>query len=176
MTSFFATPPVEVIVTTITTDGWSSSTSTWRTVAVSSPGAETSASSRVTWLSISVVDWSAASTSLRIEVRSSGKRGGPRLLALEHLLGVEAVAGFGRDPAGRGVRMREQAERLELGELAADGRRRDAEAGALDERLRADRLAGGDVLLDDPPKDVALALADLGHLQVKSSSRRAARP
>ncbi len=39
---------VEVITTTITTRGWSSSTSTCRTVAVSSAGAETSASSRVT--------------------------------------------------------------------------------------------------------------------------------
>ena len=76
MSSFFATPPAEVIVTTMTTDGWSSSTSMWRTVAVSWPGAETSASRRVTWPSISVVDWSAASTSLRIEVRSSGKRSG----------------------------------------------------------------------------------------------------
>ncbi len=76
MSSFFATPPLDVIVTTITTEGWSSSTSTWRTDAVSSLGAETSASSRVTWLSISVVDWSASSTSLRIEVRSSGKRAG----------------------------------------------------------------------------------------------------
>jgi hypothetical protein len=35
----------DVIVTTITTVGCSSSTSTWRTVAVSSGGAETSASS-----------------------------------------------------------------------------------------------------------------------------------
>ena len=76
MISFLATPPVEVIVTTITTDGCSSSTSTWRTEAVSRPGAETSASRRVTWLSISVVDWSASSTSLRIDVRSSGKRAG----------------------------------------------------------------------------------------------------
>ena len=74
--SFLATPPAEVIVTTITTDGCSRSTSTWRTEAVSRPGAETSASSLVTWLSISVVDWSASSTSLRIEVRSRGKRGG----------------------------------------------------------------------------------------------------
>jgi len=69
-------PSVVMVVTITTTDGWSSSTSTWRTVAVSWPGAETSASRRVTWPSISVVDWSAASTSLRIEVRSSGKRSG----------------------------------------------------------------------------------------------------
>ena len=57
--------------------------------------------------------------------------------------------------------MREQPERLELGELAAHGRRRDAEPGALDERLRADRLAGRDVLLDDAPQDLALARCQL---------------
>ena len=44
--------------------------------------------------------------------------------------------------ARRGVRMREQAERLELGELGADGRRRRTSGPRrLDERLRA-RPAG----------------------------------
>ena len=65
--------------------------------------------------------------------------------------------------------MREQPERLELGELAPHGRRRHGETGALDERLRADRLAGRHVLLDDAPEDVALALDQLdpgSHLQV----------
>ncbi len=92
--------------------------------------------------------------------------GRPRLLPFEQLLGVEAIAGSGRDPAGRRVRMREQPERLELRELAPHGRRGDGEARALDERLRADRLAGGHVLLDDPSEDVALAIADPAHLQV----------
>ena len=57
------TPPVDVITTTITTSRCRDSTSTWRTVAASSGGAETSASSRVTCDSISVVAWSASSTS-----------------------------------------------------------------------------------------------------------------
>ena len=70
------TPPLEVITTTIATWGWSSSTSTWRTVAVWSGGAETSAINRVTWESISVVAWSADSTSLRAAVRSSGNVAG----------------------------------------------------------------------------------------------------
>ena len=43
--------------------------------------------------------------------------------------------------------------RLELGEDAADGRAGHAEAVALDERLRADGRRGGDVFLDDGPKD-----------------------
>ena len=154
MISFFATPPAEVIVTTITTDGCSRSTSTWRTEAVSSRGAETSASRLVTWLSISVVDWSAASTSLPHRGQVEGEARRPRLLALEHSLGVEAVAGVGRDPAGGGVRVGEQAELLELCELVAHRARRDGQPGALDERLRADGLAGGDVLLDQAPEEV----------------------
>ena len=97
----FVTPPVEVITTTIRTCGWSSSTSTWRTVAVSSGGAETSASSRVTCESVSVVSWSAASTSLRAAARSSGNALGPRLEPLEQPVDVEAVAALGRDAARR---------------------------------------------------------------------------
>ena len=42
--------------------------------------------------------------------------------------------------------------------------------GALDERLRADGLAGGDVLLDHAPEDLACARLMLGHLQENSSS------
>ena len=56
-------------------------------------------------------------------------------------VGVEPVAALGRDAAGGRVRMREQPERLELGELGADGRRRERERRALDEALRADGLA-----------------------------------
>ena len=57
------TPPLDVITTTIATFTCKSSTSTWRTVAASSGGAETSASSRVISESISVVCWSADSIS-----------------------------------------------------------------------------------------------------------------
>jgi hypothetical protein len=75
----FETPPLEVITTTIATFGWSRSTSTCRTVADSSGGAETSARSLVASESISVVCWSAdsisfcrASSSPRAEGRGSG--------------------------------------------------------------------------------------------------------
>ena len=56
--------------------------------------------------------------------------------------------------------MREQPEPLELGELVPHRRRRDAEPGPLDERLRPDRLPGRDVLLDDVAEDLALALGE----------------
>jgi hypothetical protein len=95
--------------------------------------------------------------------------GGARLLALEHLVRVEAVAGLGRDPAGRGVRMGEETERFQLRELAPHRRRGDGETGELDERLRADGIARGDVHLHHPPEDVALALADLLHLQANGT-------
>ena len=59
--------------------------------------------------------------------------------------------------------MREQAERLELGELAPHRRRRHVHARSLDERLRPDGLAGRDVLLDHPPQDLAPAGGELFH-------------
>jgi hypothetical protein len=52
--------------------------------------------------------------------------------------------------------MRQQAERLELCELAADGGRGGGEARILDERLRANGLTRGDVLLDDAAQDLLL--------------------
>ena len=72
----FVTPPVDVIITTISTWGWRTSTSIWRTVAVWSRGAETSASRRVACESVSVVSWSADSSSLRAAARSSGNAPG----------------------------------------------------------------------------------------------------
>jgi hypothetical protein len=65
------TPPVEVMTTTISTCGWSGSTSTWRIVAVSSGGADTIARRFVTCESVSVVTRIASSTSRRTSCRSS---------------------------------------------------------------------------------------------------------
>ncbi len=66
------TPPVEVITTTASTCGCSSSTSTWRIVAVSIGGAETIASRFVTCDSVSVVTRIASSTSRRTSDSASG--------------------------------------------------------------------------------------------------------
>src|SRR5205807_8107290 len=68
----------------------------------------------------------------------------------------------------RRVRMREQPEVLELCQLGPDRRRRDAQVGARDERLRADGLARADELLDNAPEDGLLPFAQLQrflHLQ-----------
>ena len=76
----------------------------------------------------------------------------------EHLGRVIAIAGLGRHASGGGVRVREQPEPLELGELVADGRRGEAELRLLDQRLRAHRLTGRDVLLHHVAEQVTLAV------------------
>ena len=71
--------------------------------------------------------------------------------------------------------MGQQAVRLELGEDVADGRAGHAEAVALDERLAADRRRGGDVFLDDGPKDRLRAEVQ-GAEWAASSSRQGLSP
>ena len=64
--------------------------------------------------------------------------------------------------------MREKADRLQLVELAPHGRGGHVEpARTLDEHLRADRLAGRNILLDDASQDLELAVAQLHALIVR---------
>ena len=79
-----------------------------------------------------------------------------RILAREQLVGIEPVSLLGRHPACRRVGMAEEAARLQLRELVAHRRGRDDQAGPLDEVLRPDRLARGDVLLDDAGENLPL--------------------
>jgi hypothetical protein len=68
------------------------------------------------------------------------------------------------------VRVGEQAEGLELGELGANGRRRRSKARVRDQRLGAHRPAGSHVLHDDAPQNLLLPLRQLqldAHLQDK---------
>ena len=67
------TPPVEVMITTISTCGCRASTSTWRIVVVAIGGAVTIASRLVTCESVSVVTRMASSTSRRASVSSTGR-------------------------------------------------------------------------------------------------------
>ena len=73
MNSRLVTPPVEVITTTISTCGWSTSTSTWRIVEVSIGGAVTIASRFVTCESVSVVTRIASSSSRRTSDSDSAR-------------------------------------------------------------------------------------------------------
>ena len=156
------------MTTTITSCGCRSSTSTWRTCVASSGGAETSASSRVT-----CDEHLGRRLQRGLDLVARGRevereRGGLRLEPSEQLIGVEAVAAFGRHAPGGRVRMREQPEVLELRQRGADRRRRDAGVGPCDERLRPHRLAGADELLDHAAEDRLLPLAELHrflHLQ-----------
>jgi uncharacterized protein (DUF3084 family) len=65
-----------------------------------------------------------------------------RLEPVEQALDEEPVARLGWDSPRGGVRVRQQSEPLELGQLAADGGGRHPQARPFDEMLRADRLAG----------------------------------
>ena len=75
LTSIFDTPPVEVMITTITTRACNASTSMCLIVAVCGEGAETTASRLVIWESVSVVARIASSTSRRISDSSSRRAG-----------------------------------------------------------------------------------------------------
>ena len=72
----------------------------------------------------------------------------------------EPVALVGRDPPGAGVRLGDVALLLERRHVVADRGRRDAEVVPLDQRLGADRLLGGDVVLDDRAQHVELAVLE----------------
>ena len=80
---------------------------------------------------------------------------------LEQRARVVAVAAVRRHPSRGGVRVRQQPDLLELGELAPDRGRRDVHARPLDQALRAHGLARRHVLLDDPDDDLPLALGEL---------------
>ena len=83
-----------------------------------------------------------------------------QLLGLHQLVDVGAIAGIGGNAAGRRVRLHQVAAGLELGHLVANRRRADAEVVLLGKRLRADRLGGRDVFVDDRREDIGLALVE----------------
>src|SRR5262249_10236104 len=112
-------------------------------------------------------------TARRREVE--GERARARLETLEQRIGVEAIARLSGDATGRGVWMREEPEALEVRELGPNGGRRHGHPCAHDEALRAHGLAAFDVLLDDAPQDLCLALRQrcscLSHLSAGNFRR-----
>ena len=155
------TPPVDEITTTIATWGCISSTSTWRIVAVSIGGAVTSASRFVTCESCSVVARMASSTSRRMNGQLHRLAGHRQPALREHLVHVEAVAAVGGHAARRGVRMLEQPDLLQAGQLGAHRRRAPGDVVLLGDPLRAHGLVERHVSLDDLPQKEALALGDI---------------
>ena len=84
----------------------------------------------------------------------------------------EPVALVGGDAAGAGVRLGDVALVLQGRHVVAHGRRGDPEVVPLGEGLGADRLLGGDVVLDDGAQHLELAFTQhRAHLQQSSSPR-----
>ena len=71
-------------------------------------------------------------------------------------------AQFGRQPAGRGMRRVDQAELLEIRHHVAHRGRRQRHRDQARDVARADRLAGGEITLDDLTKYVPRTLIELG--------------
>ena len=152
------TPPVDVITTTITSSGWSRSTSTCRTVVASSGGADTSASSRVARASFSVVACSARSISVRWCESSSVEASRLRLRVAR-----------ARRPRRSGSRARSGTRPAEVcgcvsspcaSSSASSLRTVDAETPTSTSARPGSSIppdAGGHVLLDDAAQDLLLA-------------------
>jgi hypothetical protein len=94
---------------------------------------------------------------------------------VDELLRVHAVPGLRGNPACGRMGMRQQPERLQLGELVPRRRRGDPDAEAFHEHLRADRLSARDVFLDDPAQDLALPGREL-HGSMVAPAEGASRP
>ena len=88
---------------------------------------------------------------------------------------VVAVAGVGGHPPRGGVRVRQHAHVLEVGEVVADGRRGHAEVMPLAEVLGPDRRAERDVFLDDGPQDLLLPSRERQSTPLNAESETGAR-
>ena len=150
------TPPVAVMTTTITTCGWSSDHLDVADLGRLERRRRDEGDERRD-LRQHLGGDPKGGVDLAPDVREVDREHGRRERLLEERLGVEPVAGVGRHPARRRVRMVEEAERLELGELVAHGRRRCIDRSQLDERLRPDRMAARDVGVDHVRQDHDLA-------------------
>ena len=165
-----STRPVLRISTTSSRLGVSATTSTWRTVLRESVGYCTTATWRVSCESSRTLRVTTSSRSTAPS-RNDGDRpllGGAHRLDRGEPVDEEPVALVGRHPAGAGVRLGDEALLLQHRHVVADGGRGDAELVAVDEGLGADRLLGGDVVLDDRAQHGEPAVLD--HVSSSSSS------
>ena len=111
--------------------------------------------------------------------------GGAHRLERGQAVDEQPVALVGGDPAGAGVRLGDEPLLLQRRHVVADGRGRDTEGVTLDQGLGADRLLGGDVVLDDGSQDGELAVVlqsarlpqhpGLGHVRSWHSSALSAK-
>ncbi len=80
---------------------------------------------------------------------------------LEQAVDVEPVAEIGRHAPGGGMRVRQEAELLELGQLVPHGRRRHLHPAAAREGLRTDGLPDREIVLDHVLEDHPLPRREL---------------
>ena len=90
-------------------------------------------------------------------------------------VGVVPVAGVGGHPPRGGVRVRQHAHVLEVGEVVADGGGGHAEAELLAQVPGPDRCAERDVLLDDGPQDLLLPCRERQPTPLNAESETGAR-
>ena len=169
-----STRPVLVISTSSSRVGVSGTSSTCRTLDRDSEGYCTTATCRVSCASSrtvradDVVEVDAPSRKVWIARRSAvGQR-----LDRGEPVDEQPVALVGGDAPGAGVRLGDVALVLQRRHVVADRRRRDAEVVPLDERLGADRLLGGDVVLDDGAQHFELAVLEHAPPPVVGRRRR----
>ena len=74
---------------------------------------------------------------------------------------VKPIAGRGGNAPGGGVRLLKKAQICQLGHLVADGRGGEIHARQRGNGLRADRLGGSDVKIDDRLENFLLSLGKL---------------
>ena len=84
--------------------------------------------------------------------------GARQRLELGEPVDEQPVAGVGRDAAGAGVRLGDQALLLQHRHVVADRRRRHAQVVPVGQGLAAHGLVGGDEVLDDGAQDLELAV------------------
>ena len=160
----FETPPVEVMITTITTCGCSASTSMWRIVAVFRGGAETTASRLVICDRVSVV-----AAHRLVHLLTDQRQLEPALTheppaRAEHPIDHVALTGVGRHTTGGHVGMGEQTMLLEQRQFVAHGRGTAVDLGVGGDRLRRHRLTSAQVAVHDLAQDPLLALGKHGSI------------
>ena len=157
-----STRPVSVMNTVMSRVGPSATSSMWRTRALPNEGYCTSA----TWL-VSCESRRTVRDEHVVEIDRLAEEGLDRLALrrrqrtqVGELVDEDPIALVGRHATGRGVRRRDQLLLFEQRHVVADGRGRHAEGVPLDDRLRADRLARGDVVLHDDAEHLEAAVGD----------------
>ena len=145
---------------------WMAKRSRWRRRASRASGSVTSAAEEVVWARTEAASWihsSSGSSSCWNCWLMLSRSAGERSAARHQVVDEEAVAAVRGHAPGRSVRVVDVAGGLERRHRVADCRRADLEVVLLDERVRANRASGVDVLRDDDLENRLLSRVELVH-------------